>query len=159
MQMVTNVCTVEKKILNYENKGEEDMYLDEIDIKATKEEMIHRLNFLSLFKKEELLDYLSYSSSIIPIPEKDKVPSSMDKKYLNAMEKKDRKAYEIHVLFNGINSLESPYKEILQSKYIYKKSSSKICKELNISERTFWRMLDKSYLILAIKLDLEVLKR
>ncbi len=134
-------------------------YLKRIDKRKTKREMMNMLNFLFLFSSDEILDYINYSSSVIAIPDKKNITSSMDKKYLNAMEKKEKKAAEVKMVINGINKLDSPYKDVLLHKYVYKKKVTEICQLLKICERTYRNYLSEAYIILAIKLNMEVLKR
>lgn len=132
-------------------------YLKRIDKRKTKREMMKMLNLLFLCSTEEILDYINYTGSIITVPDKNKLSSSMDKKYLNAMEKKEKKAAEIHMVIEAIKSLNSPYKDVLLQKYVYKNESKKICNLLKISERTYRTYLFDAYIFLAVKLDMEIL--
>lgn len=133
------------------------MYLDEIDIKATKKEMIRQLKELSYYKREELMDYIFNTDSMVSIFGENKVLASMDRKCLGKLDEKDCRALEAYILFTGIDNMESPFKEILSDKYILKKTAKETCDELKIGERTYWRNLDKAYFCLALRLDMEIL--
>lgn len=138
-------------------KTNDSCYTDLIDFIKTKNEVIKWLKFLAMFNKLDLTDYLHNSTSIIKVG-KNKNYTYNDYKYLDIIEKNDIKTLQIKKILEAIESLTETESYIIKSKYLANMSNEEIYSSLGISESTFKRRIKSSYIKIALKLGIEVLK-
>lgn len=138
-------------------KTNDSCYTDLIDFIKTKNEVIKWLKFLAMFNKLDLTDYLHNSTSIIKVS-KNKNYTYNDYKYLDIIEKNDIKTLQIKKILEAIESLTETEAYIIKSKYLANMSNEEIYSSLGISESTFKRRIKSSYIKIALKLGIEVLK-
>lgn len=135
---------------------------EKINIKATRRNVQKHLKFLGkkMFKTE-IMDFLSYSSSVLSNPSTSGSNSSTSSsKILSAIEKsntynEDIQEY-IENIMKGINRLESTQKQLILGKYLYQFDEEEFEDETKLSMRTIYNYLKEAEIDLAIILDCAV---
>lgn len=135
---------------------ERKMDLKGIDIKATREAVKNEFGIFRMLTKKELVDYISYTSSVISIPEKGSSMKSLEKKYLEILTMLGEREKKAQKLIRSILVLDEPFKSILIKILVYGQQSKEVESEYGYSRRTFYNKENEAYIRIAFRLDLIV---
>ena len=135
---------------------ERKMDLKGIDIKATREAVKNEFGIFRMLTKKELVDYISYTSSVISIPEKGSTMKSLEKKYLEILAMLGEREKKVQKLVKNILALDEPFKSILIKILVYGQQSKSVELEYSYSHGTFHNKENEAYVRIAFRLDLIV---
>lgn len=139
---------------------------DRIDKNLTRKEIRKHLRFLGkgIFKME-IMDYLSFSSSIIKNPKDSGTKtkySSPDASILNLIEKKDKDNQDIDTylrwIIDGINKLKPESRKVLLGKFVYQYDVEEFEKTFGCSMYSIKRKILDSELELSLVLNCFIIK-
>lgn len=142
-------------------RGDEmDPLTEKLDVKATRKNVKKHLNCLGkkMFRTG-IMDFLSFSNSILAAPNSSGGMLNSSNKIENASEKASKYNLEItdylEWLLSGINKLEREQKKIILGKYLYKYDNEEFEEELGMTMRTIYKKLSEAEQDLAIILSCE----
>lgn len=118
--------------------------------------------------REDILDYLNYTKSVVHIPRNRHLVMHETNKILEAIDRKDKaieyakkknmeRDQQVRWILAGIARLSDKEKQFIVEKFIFNLKNHVIIERHQIVESTLNRNLAKAYLNLAIILKLEIL--